>query len=205
MSNPVNLRILLHLYNSDCCSLPNTLTELYHDFILSLLVHYSQKMEVYVKDLDDLPEPINSIIAELSQFAFNCIESYTFKFNKEYLLDQCSTLKKESTYALGLLLNDGHTNKYGKYVMEYYFISYIRTLAVYIYILYIRTYNIIQTYIYAYMYAYIHARIHIYIIYITYKDVANNLATINLVDIIIDTLQHLCIHIRYTKIILILT
>ena len=122
MSNPVNLRILLHLYNSDCCSLPNTLTELYHDFILSLLVHYSQKMEVCVKDLDDLPEPINSIIAELSQFAFNCIESYTFKFNKEYLLDQCSTLKKESIYALGLLLNDGHTNKYGKYVMEYYFI-----------------------------------------------------------------------------------
>ena len=72
-STPLSYSILLYIFKQKKFSLPSTSTELFDAFIYSLVKRHAkrQKQEQKVKNLNNLPEPLNSQFKKLCKFAYD--------------------------------------------------------------------------------------------------------------------------------------
>jgi len=104
---PYNMAMLCFLY-SHGNDLPNSLTDLYKRFIhttvsenLATITHFSSNT---IPDLNNLPEPANRIVEQLSRLSFESINSNKYIFTQDEIDEACpdiaATLKGTNGHGL---------------------------------------------------------------------------------------------------------
>ena len=92
---PMNIAILLHLYKNDF--LPENVTELYKHFIcLTISRHLSKFGESFPDDnvdLNNLPEPFNRIINQLSKLSLEALNSNKLTFSLDEITAACPDIE----------------------------------------------------------------------------------------------------------------
>jgi len=107
---PLNMSILLSLIEDGIDTLPTTPTILYQKFVIATIVHFLKKNKDKVMSsvptitsLNDLTQPYDQIIKELSQFAFLALQRDQLVFTLTEVKEICPGLTPANWYGLGLL------------------------------------------------------------------------------------------------------
>ena len=113
---PLHCAMLVFLYEEDSV-LPNTETEFYHDFTLSILIRSYRKQDEHTKlppilrSFDHLPDEGSIIFANICKLAFKATVNSQQIFKQSELNDICFNNSVESS--LGLVVIDRYFFKYG--------------------------------------------------------------------------------------------
>ena len=104
---PLNMSILLSLTEDGVNALPKTQTKLFEKFVVMTVVHFLKKGKkvstTSVASLNDIPDPYDQIVRELSQFAFLALQKDQLVFTLAEIKATCPNLKPSNWYGLGLL------------------------------------------------------------------------------------------------------
>ena len=116
---PFNMAILLYLYKLEI-PLPNNTTELYHDFILSIITRHLSKLGNSLPDsitnLTDLPEPYNTIIKQLSKLSLEALNNNKLIFTLDEITKACPGIAATpgAINGFGLLQAVQHLGRFAK-------------------------------------------------------------------------------------------
>ena len=105
---PLNMSILLCLAeDAGISKLPKSQTVLYQKFIIMTIVHFLKKDKIVfdttIISLDDLPNPYDQVVKELSQFAFLALRKDHLVFTLAEVKAECPNLTPANWDGLGLL------------------------------------------------------------------------------------------------------
>lgn len=123
---PLNMTILLCLYEEGTKELPKTQTEMYRKFVELTIIRSLQRLDNGLEqvNLDDLPHPHNVVFEELSRFAFEALRKDTLVFNLTDIRDICPNLTIPDNWnGLGLLNSVSHAEGGTKHV-TYHFLHF---------------------------------------------------------------------------------
>ena len=116
---PFNMVILLYLYKMGI-SLPKNSTQLYHHFICSTISRHLSKFGDSlindITDFNDLPEPYNKIIQQLSKLSLEALNNHKLIFTLHEITAACPDIvtTPEAINAFGLLQAVQHFGLYTK-------------------------------------------------------------------------------------------
>jgi len=104
---PLNMSILLSLTEDGVNALPKTQTKLFEKFVVMTVVHFLKKgrkvSTTSIASLNDIPDPYDRAIRELSQFAFLALQKDQLVFTLAEIKATCPNLNPSNWYSLGLL------------------------------------------------------------------------------------------------------
>ena len=116
---PFNMVILLYLYKLGV-TLPKNSTELYNHFICSTICCHLRKFSIpfthNIADLNDLPEPYNKIIQQLSKLSLDALNKNKLVFTFDEIKEACPDIvgNPGAINSFGLLQAVEHFGLYGK-------------------------------------------------------------------------------------------
>jgi len=123
---PINLCIILNIFQKNNQKIPHTYTELYTKFLLSQLsIYYFKRkcLHAIFESLDNLPPDISEMVLNFGKMGYYCLLNSKLNFSEKEISDQCFNskgipleLNEVAILELHTIVNGAHVSKTYQFV-----------------------------------------------------------------------------------------